>query len=137
MGAISLRHSWGISGAPREQGLEQDRGCHSSSAGTSRCDSWPSGTTMLGSEDLVSWLPASLKTAEPPQYCPQCLKSRGGTSKGEYCRLTRMQIFLSLGVSVRIFCNQCPVSFTFISCSIDKKYLGVHVKMAGKQFRRF
>lgn len=131
MEAISLRHSWGISGAPWEQWLEQDCGCHSSSAGTSRCDSWPSGTTILGSEGLVSWLAARLKTAEPPQYCPQCLKSRGWAIKGEYYRLTRMKIFLSLGVSVGIFCNQCPVSFTSLSCSIDKKYLGVRVRMEG------
>lgn len=124
MGSISLRHSWGSSGAPWEQGLEQDCGCHCSSAGTSRCDSWPSGTTVLRGEGLVSWLPARLKSAEPPQYCPECLKSRGRTIKGEFYRLTRIKILLSLGlgVSVRIFCNQC--SFTSLSCCIDKKCLG-------------
>lgn len=69
MEIIRLRHAWGAGGALREQW--QDQGCHSSSPRASRGDSWPSATTMLGGEGLVTkhfdQTPDRLKAAEPPQ----------------------------------------------------------------------
>lgn len=139
---ISLRCSWGTSGAHGSKGWNRTVGVAVGvTAAVLGQQMW-----FLALRHHCAWgwrlgVLASCQTEDcwTPSICPQCLKSREWTMKGEYYRLIRRKIFLSLGlgVSVGIFCNQCPASFTSLSCWIDKKYLGVHGRMEGEGFRRF